>query len=100
MTTRCIMSTSRSCRAVPATFCSQHWQPAIWRGYAAYDADELKRLAVEQVWNENRQNFLVRNMGGAHCGKLRDELREGLARSQRLRDAMMADSAGSSMDAG
>lgn len=85
---------------IAANVSSQHLQPAIWRGYAAYDADELKRLAVEQVWNENRQNFLVRNMGGAHCGKLRDELREGLARSQRLRDAMMADSAVSSIARG
>lgn len=85
---------------IAANVSSQHLQPAIWRGYAAYDADELKRLAVEQVWNENRQNFLVRNMGGAHCGKLRDELREGMARSQRLRDAMMADSAVSSIARG
>ncbi len=85
---------------IAANVSSQHLQPAIWRGYTAYDAEELKRLAVEQVWNENRQNFLVRNMGGAHCGKLRDELREGLARSQRLRDAMMADSAVSSIARG
>jgi uncharacterized iron-regulated protein len=68
-------------------------QPVIWRGYAAYDAGELKRLAVERVWSESRQNYLETHMGGAHCGKLRDELRAGLTRSQRLRDALMADSA-------
>lgn len=72
---------------------SRRLQPAIWRGYEAYDADELKRLAVEEVWSENRQNYLATQMGGVHCGELRDELRAGLARSQRLRDAWMADSA-------
>jgi uncharacterized iron-regulated protein len=36
---------------------------------------------------------MLRHIGGAHCSQLRDELREGLTRSQRLRDAMMADSA-------
>jgi uncharacterized iron-regulated protein len=75
-------------------------QPVIWSGYAAYDAGELKRLAVEQVWSESRQNYLETHMGGAHCGKLRDELRGGLARSQRLRDALMVDSAVSSIDRG
>ncbi|MCR4297412.1 MAG: ChaN family lipoprotein [Gallionella sp.] len=75
-------------------------QPVIWRGYAAYDAGELKRLAVEQVWSESRQNYLETYMGGAHCGKLRDELRAGLTRSQRLRDALMVDSAISSIDRG
>jgi len=73
-------------------------QPVIWRGYSAYDADKLKRLAVEQVWNEKRQKYLETNMGGAHCGKLRDGLRVGLTRSQRLRDALMVDSAMSFFD--
>ena len=85
---------------IAANIPNQRLQPVIWRGYAAYDADELKRLAVEEVWNESRQNFLARNMGGAHCGQLRDELREGLTRSQRLRDALMADSAVSSIGRG
>lgn len=79
---------------------SRKLQPVIWHGYAAYDAGELKRLAVEQVWSESRQNYLETHMGGAHCGKLRDELRAGLTRSQRLRDALMADSAVSSIDRG
>jgi hypothetical protein len=50
-------------------------------------------MAVEEVWSESRQNYTMKHMGGAHCGQLRDSLREGLTRSQRLRDAMMADSA-------
>lgn len=85
---------------IAANIPRQRLQPAIWRGYAAYDAGELKRLAVEEVWSERRQNYLAAHMGGAHCGQIRDELRTGLARSQRLRDALMADSAVSSIGRG
>ncbi|MDX8385570.1 MAG: ChaN family lipoprotein [Gallionella sp.] len=79
---------------------SRELRPVIWRGYDAYDADKLKHLAVEEVWNENRQKFLAARMGGAHCGQLREELRIGLTRSQRLKDALMADSAISSITRG
>lgn len=85
---------------IAANVSNQQLQPVVWRGYAAYDAGELKRLAVEEVWNDSRQNFLLTNMGGAHCGKLKDELRAGLTRGQRLRDALMADSAISSIGRG
>lgn len=85
---------------IAANVSNQQLQPVIWQGFAAYDAEDLKRLAVEEVWSESRQSFMVRNMGGAHCGKLKDELRAGLSRSQRLRDALMADSAMSSMGRG
>jgi uncharacterized iron-regulated protein len=78
---------------IAANISSQQLQPVIWQGFAAFDADALKRMAVEQVWSEGRENYMRRNIGGAHCGQVRDELREGLTRSQRLRDAMMADSA-------
>jgi uncharacterized iron-regulated protein len=85
---------------IAANIPSEHLQPVIWDGYAAYDADELKRLDVEQVWNESRQNYLIKHMGGAHCDQLKDELRAGLSRSQRLRDALMVDSAVSSIGQG
>ena len=85
---------------IAANISSLRLQPVIWKGFAAYDADDVKRLAVEQVWSEGRQNYLVRNMGGAHCGKLKEELRAGLTRSQRLRDALMVDSAMSSIGRG
>lgn len=85
---------------IAANISNQQLQPVIWNGFAAYDAGDLKRLAVEQVWSESRDKYLVRNMGGAHCGKLKDELRAGLSRSQRLRDALMADSAMSSIGRG
>ncbi|MFZ2541323.1 MAG: ChaN family lipoprotein [Gallionella sp.] len=85
---------------IAANVSNQHLQPVIWRGLEAYDAAELKRLAVEKVWSESRQNYLVSHMGGAHCGKLKDELRAGLTRSQRLRDALMVDSAVASIERG
>ncbi|MDH4234220.1 MAG: ChaN family lipoprotein [Gallionella sp.] len=85
---------------IAANVSSQRLQPAIRKGYAAYDSGELKRMAVEEVWSENRQNYLLTQMGGAHCGQLRDVLRLGLTRSHRLRDAFMADSAISSIERG
>lgn len=85
---------------IAANVPNQYLQPVIWKGYGAYDAKELKRLDVEAVWNEQRQIYLAANMGGAHCGQLRDDLRLGLTRSQRLRDALMADSAISSIPIG
>ena len=85
---------------IAANVPNHHLRPVIWDGYEAYDADELKRLMVEDVWNESRQEYLARNMGGAHCGQLREELRVGLTRSQRLRDALMTDTAVASVDRG
>jgi uncharacterized iron-regulated protein len=85
---------------IAANISSEHLQPVIWDGFAAYDAKELKRLDVEQVWNDKRQQYLVMHMGGAHCDQLKDELRAGLSRGQRLRDALMVDSAIASIGRG
>lgn len=85
---------------IAANIPSQRLQPVIWDGFAAYDAAELKRLDVEQVWSKSRQKYLVTHMGGAHCGRLREGLRTGLSRSQRLRDALMVDSAIGSINRG
>lgn len=78
---------------IAANISGRRLRPAIWHGYAAYDAGELKRVALEEVWSEGRQNYLAAQMGGAHCGQIGEELRAGLVRGQRLRDALMADSA-------
>lgn len=85
---------------IAANISGKRLLPVTWRGFEAYDAGELKRLAVEEVWSESRQKYLVAHMGGAHCGELKEELRLGLARSQRLRDALMADSAVTSVGSG
>jgi len=85
---------------IAANISSQQLQPVIWNGFAAYDAAALKRMAVEQVWSDSRQTYMLSHIGGAHCGQIRDELRAGLTRSQRLRDALMADAAVSSIGRG
>jgi uncharacterized iron-regulated protein len=95
-----VLAVDNQLPVIAANISNQQLQPVIWNGFAAYDAGDLKRLAVEQVWSESREKYLVRNMGGAHCGKLKDELRAGLSRSQRLRDALMADSAMASIGRG
>lgn len=78
---------------IAANIPSRQLQPVIWHGFSAYDAAALKRMRVEEVWNDSRENYLQRHIGGAHCGRIRDSLRAGLTRSQRLRDALMADAA-------
>jgi uncharacterized iron-regulated protein len=83
-----------------ANISSQQLQPVNWQSFAAYDAAALKRMAIEEVWSESRQNYMLRHIGGAHCGQIRDELRAGLTRSQLLRDALMADAAVSSIGRG
>lgn len=85
---------------IAANVSSQYLQPVIWRGFAALDEGEIQHLAIDTVWDEPRQKYLQRHMGGAHCGQLREELRVGLTRSQRLRDAQMVDSGVSSIDRG
>jgi uncharacterized iron-regulated protein len=78
---------------IAANVSNQQLQPVISHGYAVYDKDDLIRLAVLKVWSQSRQNYLIKSMGGAHCGQIKDEIREGLTLSQRLRDALMVDSA-------
>ncbi|MGA9666904.1 MAG: ChaN family lipoprotein [Gallionella sp.] len=78
---------------IAANIPSQQLQPVVWYGFSAYDAAALKRMHVEAVWNDSRENYMLQHIGGAHCGRLRESLRAGLTRSQRLRDALMADAA-------
>lgn len=78
---------------IAANFSRTHARPVIRHGYAAYDAAELKRLAVEDVWSEPHQEYLTGLIEGTHCGQVTPVLRDGLVRSQRLRDAVMADAA-------
>jgi len=85
---------------IAANISSQQLQPVIWKGFAAYDDAALKRMAVEAVWSDSRQTYMLSHIGGAHCGQIRDELRAGLTRSQRLRDALMADAGISSIGRG
>lgn len=85
---------------IAANISNAQLQPAIRQGFSAYHPDDIQRIAVEQVWNERRDNYLSRNMEGTHCGKISPQWRAGLVRGQRLRDALMADAAVSSFGRG
>lgn len=67
--------------------------PVIRQGFGAFDTDAFKRLAVDAVWSEKRQQYLTGLIEESHCKQINNELRDGLVRGQRLRDAVMADTA-------
>lgn len=85
---------------VAANLSRERLRPVVRQGFAAFDAADLKRMAVDEVWSEGRQKYLARLIEQAHCGQIGAELRDGLVRSQRLRDAVMADAALSSIGRG
>ena len=60
-------------------------------GFAALDAGEAERLGLERLWDNDKEAALAREIEEAHCGALPDSMVEGLARAQRARDAVMAD---------
>jgi len=75
-------------------------RPVVREAYSTLPADEVQRLAVEQVWNDARQKYMAGLIEASHCGKVTPELRDGLVRAQRLRDAMLADAALGKLDLG
>lgn len=60
-------------------------------GYAALGPNEEQRLALAPVWNAQRQAQMVRDISGGHCGRLSEHLGEIVSKSQRARDAVIAD---------
>jgi len=68
-------------------------RPVVRDGYATLAAGEVQRLALEQVWDEPRQKYMSGLIEASHCGKVSPQLRDGLVRAQRLRDATLADAA-------
>lgn len=75
-------------------------RPVVREGYAVLPAGETVRLALETGWNEEREQYLRGLIEKSHCGKIDVQLRDGLVRAQRLRDATLADAALASIDAG
>lgn len=76
---------------VAANLSREQLRPVIRGGYAAFDAAELARLQVEAAWSAGRQAYVSKLIEASHCNQISSELRDGLVRSQRLRDAVMAD---------
>lgn len=78
---------------IAANISNAQLQPVMRQGFEAYDAADLKRIAVESVWSESRENYLSQHIEGTHCGQISPQWRAGLVRGQRLRDALMVDAA-------
>jgi uncharacterized iron-regulated protein len=85
---------------IAANIASAQLQPVMKQGFNAYDPEDLKRIAVDEVWSENRENYLSQHIEGTHCGQISPQWRAGLVRGQRLRDALMVDAAVSSFGRG
>lgn len=75
-------------------------RPIVREGYSTLPAGEVQRLALDRVWDEQRQKYMTRVIDESHCGKITPVLRDGLIRAQRLRDAILADSALGKLDTG
>lgn len=75
-------------------------RPVVREGYATLAAGEAQRLALEAVWDAARQNYMTDAIEASHCGQVSPQLRDGLVRAQRLRDATLADSALGQLDQG
>lgn len=75
-------------------------RPVVREGFASLAAGELQRLALETAWNDGRQAYMTEMIGGSHCGVVSPQLRDGLVRAQRLRDATLADAALGKLDQG
>ena len=75
-------------------------RPVVRKGYATLAAGEAQRLALETVWDEARQTYMAGLIEASHCGQATPQLRDGLVRAQRLRDATLADAALGQLDAG
>lgn len=75
-------------------------RPVVREGYATLAAGEAQRLALDAVWDDMRQKYLVDLIEASHCGQVTPQLRDGLVRAQRLRDATLADSALEAIDGG
>lgn len=60
-------------------------------GYGVLGTGEEARLVLAEVWSEERQKQLTREVALGHCGKTPDHVLEYVTRSQRARDAVMAD---------
>ncbi|HEY0844543.1 MAG TPA: ChaN family lipoprotein [Noviherbaspirillum sp.] len=60
-------------------------------GYGVLGVGEEARLMLPDVWSDARQAQLAREIINGHCGKIPEHVVDYVTRSQRARDAIMAD---------
>lgn len=75
-------------------------RPIVREGYSTLPDGTAQHLALDPVWDDAREKYMARVIDESHCGKITPQLRDGLVRAQRLRDATLADSAVGKLDAG
>lgn len=92
---RGILDAARSAglRVVAANLPRLAMRPVVREGYATLAAGETARLALDAAWDAERERFMAGVIEASHCGKVGPALRDGLVKAQRLRDAILADSA-------
>jgi uncharacterized iron-regulated protein len=78
-------------RVVAGNLSREAAQPVIRGGFDKLLPEQLSRLAVPAVWSDAREETLRKLIFEGHCKAIPPALVEGLARSQRLRDATLAD---------
>lgn len=61
------------------------------QGFGALGTGEDERLALETVWTPERQERLAKDIYDGHCGKVPQHVVDAIAKAQRARDAVMAD---------
>lgn len=60
-------------------------------GFDVLGAGKETQLGLNAVWNAERQRQLIDDIYQGHCGKITGHVVEAIAKAQRARDAVMAD---------
>ncbi|WP_420474481.1 ChaN family lipoprotein [Noviherbaspirillum sp. ST9] len=60
-------------------------------GYEVLGTGEESRLALDTTWTPERDRQLAQEIAAGHCGKVADHMVQIITKSQRVRDAVMAD---------
>lgn len=60
-------------------------------GFQVLGMGEESRLALDAAWSDERNRQLAQEIAQGHCGKVPDHMVEVITKSQRARDAVMAD---------
>jgi uncharacterized iron-regulated protein len=61
------------------------------KGYDVLGTGEESRLAIDKTWSSERDKQLAQEIAAGHCGKVADHMVQAITKSQRVRDAVMAD---------